>query len=74
MTENLITFINDFKDQTGIALDPVYTGKMMFGLDQMIRNNEFAPGTKILCIHTGGQQAIEGMNKKLKEKGQNLIR
>ena len=74
VTENLITFINDFKDQTGIALDPVYTGKMMFGLDQMIRNNEFAPGTKILCIHTGGQQAIEGMNKKLKEKGQNLIR
>lgn len=74
VTENLITFINDFKDQTSIALDPVYTGKMMFGLDQMIRNNQFAPGTKILCIHTGGQQAIEGMNKKLKEKGQNLIR
>ena len=74
VTENLITFINDFKSQTGIPLDPVYTGKMMFGLDQMIRNNEFAAGTKILCIHTGGLQAIEGMNKKLKEKGQNLIR
>lgn len=69
----LIRFMNAFKDQSGILLDPIYTGKMIFALSKMIENEEFIPGTKILVIHSGGQQGIEGMNQKLAHKDLPLI-
>ena len=69
----LIQFINEFKQETQIPLDPIYTGKMMFGILDMVKKDKFAPGTKILAIHTGGLQGIAGMNEKLKKKNQPLI-
>lgn len=73
VNEELISFINDFKKQTGIPLDPVYTGKMLFGLLDMIKNDVFEPHSKILVIHTGGLQGIKGMNERLKKKKLPLI-
>lgn len=55
-TEELITFMNTFHYEFGIPLDFVYTGKMMFGVFASIEKNYFLPGSKILCIHTGGLQ------------------
>ncbi|MCB0473456.1 MAG: 1-aminocyclopropane-1-carboxylate deaminase/D-cysteine desulfhydrase [Flavobacteriaceae bacterium] len=69
----LVAFINQFREETNIPLDPVYTGKMMYGLAAMSRNGFFSPGTKILAIHTGGLQGIKGMNIHLKRKGYPLI-
>lgn len=71
--EDLIRFINDFKTDTNVLLDPVYTGKMMFGVLDLIKKDKFAEGSSILAIHTGGIQGIEGVNKKLKSEGQQLI-
>ena len=68
VTNELIGFINDFKLKTTIPLDPVYTGKMMFGILDLIAKDYFKPGTKILAIHTGGLQGIAGMNILLKKK------
>jgi 1-aminocyclopropane-1-carboxylate deaminase len=68
VSEDLIHFINKFKHETGIPLDPVYTGKMLFGIVDLIKNDYFEKGTKILAIHTGGLQGIEGMNVYLKNK------
>jgi len=73
ISETLITFINDFKNETGISLDPVYTGKMMFGILDLIRSGFFKEGSKILAIHTGGLQGINGMNQYLKKKELPLI-
>lgn len=69
----LITFINQFKKEYGIPLDPVYTGKMMFGIFDLIEKGYFPKGTKILAIHTGGLQGIVGMNAVLKKKNLPLI-
>ncbi|MDQ2721394.1 MAG: pyridoxal-phosphate dependent enzyme [Bacteroidota bacterium] len=55
-TNELISFINTFYDQHKIPLDFVYTGKMMFGVNDLIRKNYFPQDSKILCIHTGGLQ------------------
>lgn len=66
--QDLIRFVNDFKKQTGIPLDPIYTVKMMFGILDLVTKNRYPKGTKILTIHTGGLQGIAGINKKLKEK------
>jgi len=69
----LIRFINDFYEQTNIPLDPIYTGKMMFGIFDLINKGYFPKEAKILAIHTGGLQGIEGMNKNLKNKNLPLI-
>ena len=63
--DELIHFINRFKKETKISLDPIYTGKMMFGIVDMIVNNKFKTGSKILVIHTGGLQGIDGFNQRL---------
>ncbi len=69
----LICFINYFKEQTNIKLDPIYTSKMLFGIIEMIKKNEFPENSKIVAIHTGGLQGIVGFNQKLKNKNQTLI-
>jgi 1-aminocyclopropane-1-carboxylate deaminase len=69
VNDELIAFINWFFEQTQIPLDPVYTGKMVFGVFDLITKNYFPENSKILLIHTGGLQGIQGMNLKLKQKG-----
>lgn len=64
----LITFINQFYKENQIPLDPIYTGKMVFGVIDLIRKNYFPENSKILMIHTGGIQGVKGMNLKLKNK------
>jgi len=59
--DELFEFINRFQNEFNIPLDPVYTGKMMFGLLDMIRKDYFIPGTKIIAVHTGGLQGWGGM-------------
>ncbi|CAM1334842.1 1-aminocyclopropane-1-carboxylate deaminase/D-cysteine desulfhydrase [Tenacibaculum aestuariivivum] len=71
--QQLVRFINLFKEQTTVLLDPIYTAKMLFGIIEMIKNNQFIVNTKILVIHTGGLQGISGVNQKLKNKNQELI-
>lgn len=68
VTSNLIVFLNDFYLKYGIPLDPIYTGKMFFGVMDLIEKDYFPENSKILVIHTGGLQGIEGMNLKLKTK------
>lgn len=70
---DLIRFINEFKELTQILLDPIYTGKMLFGIIDLIKKDHFKKGSKILAVHTGGLQGIDGVNKKLKKKRLELI-
>lgn len=52
----LIEFMNDFYNKHGIPLDFVYTGKMMIGVLQLLKENFFTPGSNMICLHTGGLQ------------------
>lgn len=60
----LIDFINAFKRDHGIRLEPVYTGKLFYGLFELIRQDYFTPGTSIAAIHTGGLQGLKGFNQR----------
>lgn len=73
VTPDLVRFLNDFKKKTDISLDPIYTGKMIYGILDLIQRDRFAPGAKILAIHTGGLQGIQGMNQKLEKKNEPQI-
>lgn len=52
----LSDFIAEFENSYGIPLDPVYTGKMMYGVFDLIKQKAFKPGSRILVLHTGGLQ------------------
>ncbi|WP_303319114.1 pyridoxal-phosphate dependent enzyme [Flavivirga abyssicola] len=73
INDELVAFINTFKELNKIPLDPVYTGKMMFGVFDLINKGYFKKGSKILAIHTGGLQGIKGMNRVLKNKNLQII-
>ena len=73
VTTELIDFINDFYKKYAIPLDPIYTGKMVFGVIDLINKNYFPENSKILLIHTGGLQGVQGMNVKLNSKKMQTI-
>ena len=73
INNELVAFINTFYKQTKIPLDSIYTGKMLFGVFDLIKKGLFSVNSKILVIHTGGIQGNQGMNIKLKNKNLPLI-
>lgn len=74
VNDELINFINSFYDNTNIPLDPIYTGKLVYGVVDLINKNFFPENSEILLIHTGGLQGIKGMNQILSNKNKNVIR
>lgn len=68
VSDELIRFMNDFYSKYNILLDPIYTGKMMFGVMDLIEKDFFPKNSRILVIHTGGLQGIAGINAKLRKK------
>lgn len=61
----LIDFKKTFEKNNKIPLDYIYTGKMMFGIYDLIKKGYFKRGETILAIHTGGLQGNKGMDKKI---------
>ena len=55
-SDELLFFMQDFKKQQYIDLEPVYTGKMLFGLFDLIQQDYFKQGQRIIALHTGGLQ------------------
>lgn len=62
---NLISFMKNFQQNTGILLDPVYTAKALYALYQFIENGTIKPHEKVLFIHTGGLIGSLGMKSLL---------
>ena len=71
--DEIVRFINTFYQNHGVPLDPVYTGKMMMKLFELLEKGFFPKGSRILAMHTGGLQGIEGANEFLKLKQRPLI-
>lgn len=61
MPEPLRHFVAQFGERTGIGIEPVYSGKMLYAIHQLIERGEFARGTRILAVHTGGMQGVRGV-------------
>jgi len=61
---NLIQFIKQFVTETGILIEPVYTGKMLYAIYDLASKDYFKKGDRILAIHTGGIWGLLGMRDK----------
>jgi 1-aminocyclopropane-1-carboxylate deaminase/D-cysteine desulfhydrase-like pyridoxal-dependent ACC family enzyme len=64
---SLIDFINEFTREHQIPLDPVYTGKLFFGVMDLIEKKFFPENASLLILHTGGLQGIAGFNERYGE-------
>ncbi|MGJ0491633.1 1-aminocyclopropane-1-carboxylate deaminase/D-cysteine desulfhydrase [Methylobacter sp.] len=58
----LMAFIEAFELKTHVPLEPVYTGKMLYGLYDLIAQGCFKPGQRIIAVHTGGLQGKRGFD------------
>ncbi len=58
----LTNFIDQFEQTNNIPLEPIYTGKMMFGIYDLIKKDFFKKGETIIAIHTGGLQGNDGFH------------
>ena len=74
ITDGNIRFINKFSEKYGIQLDPLYIGKMMKSLFELIEDDFFPDNCRILVFHTGGLQGILGANEMLKKQQRPLIK
>ena len=55
-TPELLQFIRLFEAEHFLPLEQIYTGKMLFGISQMIQRGEIASDQRVLIIHSGGLQ------------------
>lgn len=66
--DELINFINSYKRKYGIPLDPIYTGKLVFAVNDLLNKKFFKANSNIVWIHGGGLQGISGFNYLNKNK------
>jgi D-cysteine desulfhydrase len=52
---------------TGMILDPVYTGKALFGVAQAVERGEIGRGARVLFVHTGGLPGLLAQGEDLRE-------
>ncbi len=55
-------FIRQFYGEHGILLDPIYNGRVMYYLYQLIEAGYFKKGDTLCMVHTGGLQGLAGYN------------
>jgi 1-aminocyclopropane-1-carboxylate deaminase len=63
-TNELLEFCHDFKDKHNIEIEPIYTGKMIFGIFNLIQNKFFSENSTIVAIHSGGLQGLKGLEQR----------
>lgn len=54
----LLAFVDDWNRQTGVAIEPVYTGKLFFGVIRLMSEGRLRSGVETLVVHTGGLQYL----------------
>lgn len=59
----LIAFMNSFYSETSMPTDFVYTGKLLFAVNDLQQKNYFSAGSRLLIIHSGGLQGNAGLPK-----------
>ena len=53
--------IVEFNRITGVDFEPVYSGKMVLALLNLLEQGHFRAGERIVLLHTGGMQGLGGM-------------
>lgn len=60
LPNELASFMQEFEKQTQLDLDPVYTAKVMWAINDLIEKDHFPAGSNIIAVHSGGLQGRRG--------------
>lgn len=66
---DLLHFMSDFRLQTGISLDHVYTGKLVYGVCEKLSENPEWQEQGVLVLHSGGLQGLRGLKADAENEG-----
>jgi D-cysteine desulfhydrase len=67
MTDEQKRFVVRVARATGLVLDPVYTGKALFGVAKAVERGEIKPGARVLFLHTGGLPGLLAQGEELRD-------
>ena len=65
VNSDLVSFVQEFNKKHNIPLDLIYTGKMLYGIFDLLNNSEELNNKTIIAIHTGGIQGNKGFEERL---------
>lgn len=63
--QTLVQLLDYARARWQLPLDPVYTGKMLFGFLSMLNDGLIADGSRITLVHSGGLQGLRGCSGRL---------
>ena len=63
VNDGLLQFCEQFTLTNTIPVEPVYTGKLFYAIEQLAKTNFFKPNERVLAIHTGGLQGARGFSQ-----------
>lgn len=69
-TPEMVDAVRLLASVEGVLMDPVYTGKAMAGLIELIRRGHFADNENVLFVHTGGAPALFAYQSEFSSTGQ----
>ena len=64
ITPELISFIEQFHNETKIELEPIYSGKMFYAVFELMKQGYFPENSTVVAIHTGGLQGVNGLKQR----------
>jgi 1-aminocyclopropane-1-carboxylate deaminase len=65
VNSELARFITRFEQANAIPVEPVYTGKLFYGVYDLIRTGGIRRGSRLVVLHTGGIQGLRGMRQRM---------
>lgn len=69
----LVAMMDHVERVYSLPLDPIYTGKMLFGFDQLVKQGDIQPGDRVTLIHTGGLQGVRGCKARLDQLRSTMV-
>ncbi|UTW44701.1 pyridoxal-phosphate dependent enzyme [bacterium SCSIO 12696] len=67
LSQQLVAFMDQWHSHSSIPLEPLYTGKMLYGLFHLIDADYFPPASKVVVLHSGGLQGLRGMESEMEK-------
>ncbi|MBW6272194.1 1-aminocyclopropane-1-carboxylate deaminase, partial [Pseudomonas aeruginosa] len=61
----LARFIVEFETASGVALEPLYTGKLLLALREAVESGAVARGSRLVALHSGGLQGRRALQERL---------
>ena len=71
--EGLLRFVQRFREVNNIPIEPIYTGKMLYGIYNLAEKNYFEKGKTIVAVHSGGLQGLAGLNERIRKSNPDFV-